>query len=458
MKKNLLMKTTPLLVTVFVSLLHLCSAKVTVDQSELTKKPNFIILFVDDLGWADLEHRNPIFHTPNVSRLKDEGMEFSRAYISTATCSPSRASLLLGKESARIQLVRHITHENEMGTNSKEFNLWETDPAQMPSRNWLPLEETTYAERLKDFGYYSTFIGKWHLGHEPYHPIHQGFDVQYGTGNHGHPDNYYSPSFKHGNPLADIPDGKYLTDTLTDNAVHFIESYDRDQPFMLNLWYYNVHSPFIGRNDLVEKYEKQGLEGKYAEYAAMISAMDESVGRVMDALEKKGIADETVVIFLSDQGGYFSNAPLRGGKIGGQTICEGGSRVPMIIKYPGIANAGAVCDTPVQSIDVYPTLLELASGKRILDPGVTGKSLVPLLTGGEIEPRNLYFYRSYEDQYTAVISGDWKLIKYRSGKFELFDLKNDIGESLNLVEEEPGLFEKMKTDLNHWERVAVPVF
>ncbi|RTE54023.1 sulfatase [Arenibacter aquaticus] len=426
------------------------------------EKPNIVLLFVDDYGWADVGFRNPKFHTPNIDQLKREGLNFERAYIATPTCSPSRASLLTGKEPVRFQMVRHIIDNKEKAAKSNlaggEFNLWPTDPVQMPSRNWLPLEEVTYAEKLKEFGYYNLFIGKWHLGSEKYHPIHQGFDAQYGTGNHGHPGDYYAPFFRHGNPLPEVKEGNYLTDVLTNGAEKFISEYDKDQPFMLSLWYYNVHGPHIGRKDWVEQYEKEGLTGKDAEYAAMVSAMDESVGKVRKALNDKSLANNTVIILLSDQGGYFSNAPLSGGKTGGNTLGEGGARVPFIIHYPGVTKSNANCDVPVQSIDLFPTLVEIAAGKKVNVPDVNGKSLVPLLKGKEFEERNLYFFRSYEDQYTAIMNGDWKLIKYHSGRYDLFNIKTDIGETTNLIDIEVDRAGRMKKQLKRWEKKAVPEF
>jgi len=423
------------------------------------QKPNIVLFFVDDLGWADLGYRNEKLHTPNIDDLKDEGMDFSRAYIATPTCSPSRASLLTGREPARLQMVRHIPHNAEYGSVNgrfdEEFHIWDTDPAQMPSRNWLPLEESTYAERLKELGYYNIFIGKWHLGHEPYHPVHQGFDEQYGASNFGHPGSYYQPFFKQPNPLDDVPENEYLTDALSAKAESFIRNYDKAQPFMLSLWYYNVHGPHIGRKDLVEQYIKEGLEGKYAEYAAMISAVDGSVGRIRRMLKEKGMAENTVLLFLSDQGGYFINPPFKGGKTGGSALYEGGARVPLIAYYPGVIIAGSTCDVPVQSIDIYPTLIEIASGKKYRDRGINGRSLMPIFEGKKMKERNLYFFRSYEDQYAAVLLGDWKLIKYHSGKFELFNLKNDIGEEENLIEKEIERASHMQKDLAKWEQEAL---
>lgn len=411
------------------------------------QKPNIVLFFVDDLGWADLGYQDEKFHSPNIDKLKDEGLYLSRAYIPTPTCSPSRASLLTGKESVRIQMVRHIS-----GPQTGEYNMWETDPEQMPSRNFLPLEEITYAERLKDFGYYNMFLGKWHLGQdEKYWPRNQGFDEEYCTGNQ------YHHSFK---PYYETKDGqgKYKTDLITEQAVSLIEGYNRDQPFMMSVWYYNVHRGFQGRKDWVEFHRERGLEGDMLEYAAMVSVVDESVGKIREALTARGIAENTIILFTSDQGGTLKNAHLRGGKKGGETLCEGGARVPFIIHYPGETQAKSVCNTPIQTVDVYPTLIEIASGKKCKDKQIQGLSLLPVLRGKTLKERKLFFYRSYEDQYAAIRDGDWKLIKYRSGKYELYNLENDEEEQNNQVELEVQIAGRMKNELAKWEMEAVPEY
>ena len=416
------------------------------------KQPNIVMFFVDDLGWGDLGYLNQKVSTPNIDKLKGDGLYFSRAYIPTPTSSPSRTSMLTGKEAVRVGMVRHIPD-----AKGQKYHLHKTDPAQMPSINYLPLEEITYAERLKEYGYYNMFVGKWHLGEdEKYFPINQGFDDQYGASMYGHPKNYYHPFWPNNNPLKSICEsGDYITDVLTRGAERFILEYEKPQPFMLSFWYYTVHSPHIGRDDLVAKYKGNGLTGRDAEYAAMVTTLDESVGRVMMALEQRGIADNTVIILTSDQGGAFDNSPLSGGKLGGNTLGEGGSRVPFMISYPGVTSSGAECDTPIQTIDVFPTLIEIASGRRCRDKQIQGVSLVPLLKGRQIADRNLYFYRSYEDQYCSVLNGDWKLIKYRSGEYRLYNLETDLSETKNLVGTSPKMFNRLKKELNDWEAKAV---
>lgn len=422
------------------------------------EQPNIVVLFVDDLGWADLGYRNPLFDTPNVNKLSEDGMDFERAYVTTPTCSPSRASILTGREPVRFHMVRHIAHEDKItGRNANKYHLWKRDPAQTPSITRLPLEEITYAERLKEYGYHNMFVGKWHLGEEEYHPIHQGFDEQHCTGNHGHPSSYYEPYFNHASPFAEgeSHDGKFLTDVLTDKAVDLIKTYKKKQPFMLNLWYYDVHGPHIGKKELIEKYKAKGMEKRFANYGAMVEAMDQSVGRVRAALEEKGIADNTVILFTSDQGGFFTNYPLRGKKNGGNTLGEGGARVPFIIYYPGLTKP-VKCEVPIQTLDVYSTLVEIASGKDQKDSQVNGVSLMPLLRGEEVKDRDLFFYRSYEDQYAAIISGDWKLIKYRTGACQLYNLKEDVSEVSDLIFVNPSVAKVLKAKLQAWEDEAVP--
>ena len=431
------------------------------------KQPNIVLFFVDDMGWADLNYRNDKFHTPNLNQLKKESLEFTRAYIPTPTCSPSRASLLTGKEAVRLQMVRHIVDNinNKAkiidGQEKGEFHLWNNDPVQMPSRNWLRLEEETYAEALKAKGYYNYFIGKWHLGDERFFPIHQGFDESYHTNSFGHPKSYYAPFFKTGNPFPNKDKDAYLTDVLTDEAERFIGEYEKQKPFMLSMWYFNVHSPFIGRKDWVERYKKVGLTGKDAEYAAMISVMDESIGRIRAALSAKGIDTNTVVFFISDQGGAFKNGDLRGGKKGGDALAEGGARVPFLVHYPTITTPNTTTDIPIQTIDVFPTLMEIATGKKYKNKDIQGKSLMPILRGNttkKLAKRSLFGFRSYEDQYCSIVSGDWKIIKYHSAKHELYHIKNDTGEQNNLIDREIKIAKKLKKKLVKWEKKAVPKF
>ncbi|MEN8703399.1 MAG: sulfatase [Polaribacter sp.] len=435
------------------------SCKSNKESTEENKKPNIVLLFIDDYGWSDIGYRNTTFKTPNLDQFKKESLEFTRAYIPTPTCSPSRASILTGKEAVRLNMSRHIPEEKDF--INEDYNVWPKDPMQRPSRNYLPLEEVTYAEKLKEYGYYNYFVGKWHLGKGKYYPEFQGFNEIFGTTDNGHPKSYYYPFFKKGDPKGfqkNYKKGDYLTDVLTDGAVDFIKKYDKETPFMLSFWYYSVHGPSVGRKDLLQKYKDAGLKGKYAHHAAMVEAMDASVGRVREAIKEKGIEDNTVIIVLSDQGGAYTNAPLSGGKKGGNALGEGGSRVPLLISYPGITKPNTETNTPVQSIDIFPTLVEIASGKKYENKEIQGVSLLPILKGESIEKRNLYFFRSYEDQYAAVIAGDFKLVKYHSGKFQLFNVAKDISEHKDLINTGLEIEDILKKDLLEWEKEAVAPF
>lgn len=424
-----------------------------------SSRPNIVLLLVDDLGWSDLGYRNPaVFETPNIDALAREGTDFTQAYIPCPTCSPSRGTLLTGKHPVRLGLVRHIPvgpkfpQFDEFGRAKEEFHQWPGDPAHFPSRNWLPLEHVTYAEALRGLGYYNLFAGKWHLGHEPYHPVHQGFDRQIGVSNFGHPRSYYPPYFKNSETFAGEKE-RYLTDKLTDEVVGFIRSYDQPRPFMISLWYYNVHAPHIGRKEDVRHFEAKGLEGRYANYAAMLKAVDDSVGRIRAALRQKGVADNTIVIFLGDQGGYFENKPFRGGKRF-ETLYEGGARVPLIVHWPGVTKPGWTNASLVQSTDLFPTLVEMAGGDPSKFKALDGVSLVPILRSNATLSRKepLFGYRAYEDLYASVRLGDWKLLAWRSGSVRLYNIARDIAEEHDLAASHPDKVAELKARLAAWER------
>ena len=420
--------------------------------------PNIVLLFVDDMGWSDMGYRNSEFESPNLDKLAKESLDFQQAYIACPTCSPSRATLVTGKHPARLSLVRHIPtgpkHPDfdRFGRTDAEFNLWKTDPAQFPCRNWLPLEHTTYAEALGKLGYYNLFVGKWHLGHEPFHPIHQGFDRQIGTSNWGHPGSYHSPYFKNSDLFSGEKE-RYLTDKLTDETVQFIQQYDLSRPFMISLWYYTVHGPHQGRDDLVKHFESKGLTGKRAHYAAMVKSLDESIGRIRDSLSKKGIDKETIVIFLSDQGSYFDNPPFHGGKRV-DTLYEGGARVPFMFYWPGVTEAGAKNQSIVQSTDLFPTLVEIAGGDASQFQELDGVSLVSTIRDNSNLDRGkpVFGYRAYEDLYASVRSGDWKLLAYRSGMLKLYNVAEDIEERNDLASSHAAKVRELAEQLRAWEK------
>ncbi|MCF7849489.1 MAG: sulfatase [Kiritimatiellales bacterium] len=425
------------------------SLDATAMQRPAKPQPNIVMLFADDLGQADISYRRSRFDIPNMDQLAADGMTFTDAYAASPTCSPSRSAVLTGQHPARLRIVRHVPN-NPTG----EFNLLAGDPAQMPSRNWLPLEETTYAEALKPLGYKTAFVGKWHLGPESKFPVHQGFDEQYGVTESGHPKSYYPPYFpKTETAYSDVPKTKYLTDQLTDDAVAYIRKQDGTQPFNLTVFYYSVHGPHVGRKDLVEKLKDRGMEKSELHHAAMVEAVDESIGRIRAALAEKGLAENTIVIFAGDQGGQFDNTPMRGGKPAGVALFEGGARIPFIVQWPGVVKPGSSSSIPVVTTDIFPTMVQLAGGDPSSHPKLDGNSLTPLLAANGNLPRDdVFMYRSYESQYAAIRSGDWKLIAYRGGRMELFNLKNDLSEKSDLSAVEPGQLKKLTAKLIAWEK------
>lgn len=427
---------------------------------DAVKKPNIVLLFVDDWGWADMGYRTPeVFESPNIDKLAAQSLDFQQAYIACPTCSPSRSTLVTGKHPARLEIVRHIPtgsrqhpEFDKYGRTEQEYSYWEKDPAHFPVKNWLPLEHTTYAEALGELGYYNLFVGKWHLGHEPYHPIHQGWDRQIGTGNFGHPHGYNAPFFRNSDVYKEVEEG-YLTDKLTDETVEFINEYDKNQPFMISLWYYTVHGPHDGRADYVKYFEEKGLTGSYAHYAAMVKSLDDSVGRVRQALEKKGIADDTIIILSSDQGGAFENKPFHGGKKS-DTLYEGGARVPFMINWPGVTKPGTQNNSIVQTTDLFPTLVEIAGGNVAEFKDLDGVSLLKTIQENSELKRGapVIGYRAYEDLYVSVREGDWKLLGYRSGILKLYNIANDIGETSDVAAAYPEKVAELKAKLVDWEK------
>ena len=422
----------------------------------LTASPNFVVILVDDLGWHHVGYQGGAYDTPRIDRLAGESLAFSRAYIPTPTCSPSRAALVTGQHPARLGLVRHIPTGSKFrfdpaGRTDEEFHPRGGDPSRWPSRHWLPLDAVTVAEALGPLGYRTAFFGKWHLGHEDFHPVRQGFDEQYGVSNFGHPRSYYPPYWRTANPYAGENSGKYLTDRLTDDVVRYLSTPGDGRPFLAAVFFYNVHAPHIGPKDLVPKYLARGFGEDRANLAAMVEETDSSVGRILDALGESGQADDTVVVLLGDQGGLRYNEPLRGGKPGGTALYEGGARVPLVVRWPDGEAEGPTTDTPVVSTDVFPTVVDLAGG----DPGefapLDGVSLKPLLAGsGRIDREALFLERHYEDQYAAVVAGDWKLVAYWSGARELFDLGSDPQEARDLSSLDPGRVRHLSQLLARW--------
>jgi arylsulfatase A-like enzyme len=354
-------------------------------------------------------------------------------------------------------------------------------PAEMLDH--LPLEEVTLAEALKEAGYATGFFGKWHLGHTDrgFGPDKQGFDLNAGGSHYGTPPSYFSP---YRNPwLADGPQGEYLTDRLGEEAAKFIEQ-KKDQPFLVYLSHYAVHNPQRAKQKLIRKYEKKDLphadtpefitdSGRQVRqrqdrpvYAAMIESMDDSVGRVVKALEDAGVANRTVILFTTDNGGLStaegaptSNVPLRTGK---GWPYEGGVRVPLIVKWPGAVKPGTTCDVPVISPDVYPTFLEMAGLPARPRQHVDGLSLVPLLKGKKqtLNREAIYWHYPHTSNqgggpHGAVRAGDWKLVEwYDDGRVELYNLAEDLGEQKDLSDTVPAKAAELKQKLHEWRKAV----
>lgn len=420
------------------------------------KKPNIVFILIDDMGQRDLGcYGRKEYETPNIDKLASQGMLFTDGYAACPVCSPTRASIMTGKYPARLHLTDWIAGHVKPKAKLKIPD-W---------TKYLPLEEVTMAEALKPAGYATAAIGKWHLGGEEYLPEKQGFDLNFGGAHQGQPSSYFSPYKLHN--VTDNKDGEYLTDRLTDEALKFIEAnastgsaQGKAKPFYLYFAHYAVHTPLQAKKDLVEKFKANGLPEKGqngAVYAAMIKSVDECVGRLMSKLDELGISDNTVVIFMSDNGGLqsvTSNAPLRAGK---GTLYEGGIREPWIVKWPGVVKAGSKCSVPVTSVDYYPTILEMSDVKAGHGQVLDGVSIVPLLKeSGEVKREALYWhYPHYHitNPGGAIRCGDFKLIEYyEDGKLELYDLKNDLSETTDLAARMPEKAAELRKKLDDWRK------
>jgi arylsulfatase A len=434
------------------------------------RPPNIIVILADDLGWADVgANAGSFFLTPHIDSLARDGMRFTDAYAAAPVCSPTRAALLTGKSPARLHLTDWLPGRPDRPDQKL---------ARPAIRPHLPLEEVTLAEALKPAGYASGHIGKWHLGGEGFGPPEQGFAVNVAGDHTGTPLSYFAPFQRDGRfmpGLEQAPEGEYLTDRLTDEALRFIDA-NRNQPFFLHLSHYTPHIPLRARPELVERHRARVASGPQANaiYAAMLESLDEGVGRVLAKLDQLGIAEHTVVMFTSDNGGLSteegpntpatSNAPLRNGK---GYLHEGGIRVPLLVRWPGRIRTGAVERTPVSSADLFPTILAVA-GLPTEQAG-DGVSLEGLLRGSASLPeRALYWhYPHYSNQSrspgapegggpgAAMRDGRWKLIQhFETGFHELYDLAADPGEATNLADEDPERVLAMGRQLHAWQNSA----
>lgn len=443
-----------------------------------TGKPNFVFILVDDLGQRDLGCYGSTFHeTPCIDAFAESATRFTDAYAASPVCSPTRASILTGKYPTRVGITRATPQVS------------------------LALEEVTVAEALKEAGYRTAHLGKWHLqAHKAkagtkdtsHYPQFQGFDVNIAGHSKGQPATYVYPYKAKAEKYApnNVPgleggkEGEFLPDRLTSEAIKFIKE-SGDQPFLVNLWFYSVHTPVMGKAEKVEKYtekaRKLGLTQKNQavaeheswhhsvqdnpKYAALVESMDENVGRLLDALKELGKEENTVVIFMSDNGGLStgknknaptSNLPLRAGK---GWIYEGGIREPMIIRQPGVTKPGTVCEEPVVSTDFYPTMLEIAGLPLKPEQHLDGVSLAPLLKNPKatLNRDALFFHFPQDHQVNsmgpsgAVRVGDFKLVEaYTSKEVELYNLSDDPGEQNDLSADMPEKTKKLTSLLHQW--------
>jgi arylsulfatase A-like enzyme len=465
------------------------------DAPKPANKPNVIVILSDDLGWADLSCYGSTFHeSPNLDKLAAQGMRFTQAYSSSPYCSPSRAAIMTGRHPARLKITDYIP------SNGKSGKLL---PAEMKME--LPLEETTIAEVLSDAGYATWHVGKWHLGDVGFYPQDQGFQVNIAGHAGGLPPSFFWPYGNKNNEVVPkaagnnyhsrgVPGvvaggkkGEHLCDRLTSEAMKLIEKRNPELPFFLYLPFYDVHTPIMAKLELVEKYKakaaKMGLPAvdavpTYTEgnpvhgaspkklpeqqvnptYAAMIETMDTNVGRLMARLDELGIADNTLILFTSDNGGHSvtSNRALRGGK---GWLYEGGVREPWIVKWPGVTKPGSTCDVPVMNTDILPTVLEACGLPAKPDLHKDGVSFASLLKG-ETKPVHdaLFWHFPHYGNHgsgpcSGVRVGDWKLIEWlEDDSVELFNLTTDLSEKNDVAAQHPEMVQQLRERLHAWRK------
>jgi len=461
MKSRVLISLAVLIVSVAV-----CSPAVRAADKPL----NIVVFLVDDMGWTGPSSFGSDLHqTPNIDRFTSQSLKFTNAYAACAVCSPTRAALMTGMYPARLHLTDWIAGQNRAN-------------AKLKIPDWtrkLEHRHTTIAEALKAAGYATAHIGKWHLASKgadkkEYFPQKHGFDINIaGTDSGSPPGGYFLPN------RLDLPGarkGEYLTDRLTDDALKIIDDF-KDRPFFLHFSYYTVHTPIQGKKELTAHYQskiKPGLRHTNATYAAMHHSLDESVGRVLARLDELGLSKRTAVFFTSDNGGLSyrtggGNAPVRKGptdntplRRGKGSAFEGGLRVPLAIRWPGVTKAGAVCHEPVCTVDFYPTILEMAKvkGDAGHNKNIDGLSLVSLLGDPEsqLDRDALYwhyphFHAGSDSPYGVIRARDWKLIeRYEDGSLELYHLSQDLSETKDLAATNPQQAKKLAGRLAEWRK------
>lgn len=440
--------------------------QISVGETKNNSKPNVVLLLVDDLGWRDVGFMGSKFYeTPNIDNLAKEGMIFTNAYAASAVCSPTRASIQTGRYPTRIGVTDWIKARFQVGkgelTVPSEYKENEVKLLRTPSNPyWMEQDEVTIAELLKEQGYFTCHIGKWHLGPDDYYPENQGYDINIAGSDMGQPVNYFDPySNKKG---VDFPtlqprkEGEYLVDRLADELVNVIQK-NKNKPFFINMNYYAVHTPIMGKPEIINKYEaKDKMDDQTnAAYAAMVESVDDAVGKLIQALKKEKVMDNTIIIFFSDNGGLLgstSNMPLRSGK---GFPYEGGIREPMFVYWKGKIKAGSSIDLPVISVDLLPTICSLTK-TPLPEIIIDGRDISPLFNNEKLPQVPLYWhfphYRGNDVvPYSIIRDGDWKLIKrYEGREFELFNLKKDLSESNEVSAQFPDKVIELNKKLENW--------
>ncbi|EMI43758.1 N-acetylgalactosamine 6-sulfate sulfatase (GALNS) [Rhodopirellula sp. SWK7] len=438
-----------------------------------------IMIMVDDLGWRDLAcYGSTFYETPNIDRYAQSAMRFTEGYSAHPACSPTRCSVLTGQLPARSGFTSAAGHIKE----KKEQEERSTGPAFYrglgpSSVTYLDTSYYTLGEAMLDAGYATSFFGKWHLGHKPYIPEVHGFETVRGgrwhSGPPGNdPDRKFFPPWNDCETLdSNLPADTHVDDYLTDLAIDYIE--DREgEPFFMCYWPYSVHAPFQSKPELIKKWQKKidpNDPQRSPTMAAMIEVLDENIGRLMASLEKNGIADNTIVLFLSDNGGNMynvvdgttptNNAPLRGGKV---NSFEGGVRIPFMVRWPGVTQAGSVNDAIVSTTDLYATLLEMTGQPLRPEDHKDSVSFVPALKGEAYDREPLICDMAQFADFvgnvpnTFVRDGKWKLTRYwfdspdRTHRHELFNLDSDIGETNDVADAHPEVTERLKPVLDQY--------
>ena len=445
----------------FIAGLFLCLFCGSAWTAERRDKPNIVLILADDLGAVDTALGGSSFHrTPNLERLAERGMLFTNAYSASPLCSPTRASIMTGQSPARCGITSPTCHLPQEIFKASAQTKTKANSRQLitQSATRLSTDHYTLAEALKDAGYATAHFGKWHLGREPYSPLEHGFDVDIphwpGPGPAGSfvaP--WKFPSFKERSP------GEHIEDRMGDEAVLFMEK-NKDKPFFVNYWQFSVHAPFNAKADLIEAYRKR-VDPKNPQqsptYAAMVHSLDDNVGKILDTIDRLGIAENTIVVFYSDNGGNMydlvdgttatSNAPLRGGKA---TMYEGGVRVPAVFVWPNVVRGGTRSEALIQSEDLYATILDMAGLPAKPGQAIDSISAAPALKGkgGLRDAVYTFFPHSppvpdFLAPSAAVRQGDWKLIRVfhdaadQNHRYELYNLRDDVGERNNLAAQYP---------------------